>query len=279
MRLYHWGLLIAIPLALISSQRGRQFFLDWAPIFAFWFVYDRLRLLQPFLLGRVAVQWPDDLEVWLFGWLGGGEAPAIAWRHWLAGNLQSVYGMAISNIAQFVYLSHLFLLYLWLGYLWFRGRSRARDRDNFVTHVRAFTFLHFVGILIYLVLPAAPPWWVSLHGFAQPTAELVANTTMAAAMDGAVVQGMIKSASLWFAAIPSLHGAYPVLLLLLALRSRKRWFLIACTVYMGAMFVTTVVLNQHYIIDLLAGALLAFAACRFAYRVKSFACEIGESHP
>ncbi|HSE36384.1 MAG TPA: hypothetical protein VLG74_03720, partial [Blastocatellia bacterium] len=46
---YHWFMLLAVPGALLSGERGRRFFLDWAPLFAFWLVYDRLRLIQPLL--------------------------------------------------------------------------------------------------------------------------------------------------------------------------------------------------------------------------------------
>ena len=117
-----------------------------------------------------------------------------------------------------------------------------------------------MGMALYILLPAAPPWWVSLYGLTQPTADLVAQTNISAGMDRALVQSMIKGASQWFAAIPSLHGAYPVLLLLLALGEKNRMVLLIIAIYGAAMWTATVVLNQHYIIDLLAGMLLAFIA-------------------
>jgi membrane-associated phospholipid phosphatase len=72
---------------------------------------------------------------------------------------------------------------------------------------------------------------------------------------------MIRNASQWFAAVPSLHGAYPVLLLLLCPR-KYRLALGVIALYGCAMWASTVILNQHYVIDLLAGALLAIAAWR-----------------
>jgi membrane-associated phospholipid phosphatase len=83
-------------------------------------------------------------------------------------------------------------------------------------------------------------------------------------MDGVIVQNLIQNASHWFAAVPSLHGAYPVLLLLLSLKERNRLVVILLSVYAVAMWVTTVVLNQHYIVDLLAGAVVAVIAWWFA---------------
>ena len=75
---YHWLMLLAIPAALWAWRIGRQFFVNWAPLFAFWMVYDRLRLVQPHLLDRVAVKTPYLLELWAFGWMTGGEVPAHA---------------------------------------------------------------------------------------------------------------------------------------------------------------------------------------------------------
>ena len=87
---------------------------------------------------------------------------------------------------------------------------------------------------------------------------------MSAAMDGVIVQGLIQNASHWFAAVPSLHGAYPVLLLLLSIKDRSRVMIALLSVYAAAMWVTTVILNQHYIVDLLAGAVIAAIAWWFA---------------
>ena len=126
--------------------------------------------------------------------------------------------------------------------------------------MRAFAYLNFAAIAIYLLLPVAPPWWVSLYGTTQPTAELLTSLRMNEAMDGRLVTALIRNAAQWFAAVPSLHGAYPVLLALLAVRERDRRLLFGLMVYAAAMWCATVVLNQHYVIDLIAGGWLACAA-------------------
>jgi inositol phosphorylceramide synthase catalytic subunit len=267
-RSYHWFLLAVIPAAVLTADRGRQFFLDWAPLFAFWLVYDRLRLLQPLLINRVSVETPYALERWAFGWLTGGQAPAHAARAWLASSAGEVAGPVISWAAQLVYLSHLFALPIFLIWLWVRGKSSAIHRERFTRHIIAFSAMSFMAIIIYLLLPVAPPWWVSLHGIAKPTPELLAETKINAAMDGALIQGMIKNAAQWFAAVPSLHGAYPTLLFLLGLRDRSRKALELILVYGVAMWAATVMLNQHYIIDLIAGALIAIAAWQITPRIK-----------
>jgi inositol phosphorylceramide synthase catalytic subunit len=266
-RTYHWFMLIAIPGAFLAAERGRQFFLDWAPLFAFWLVYDRLRLLQPSMLYRVAVETPYLIERWAFGWATGGDAPAHAARLWLLANhSEAPLSQAALWMAQAIYFSHLLLVPLLLILFWLRGIKSEEGRNRFTHYMRAFAFLNFLAIIVYVLLPVAPPWWISAHGFAQPTAGLIAQTHMSAGMDGALVQGMIKTAPQWFAAVPSLHGAYPVLLLLLALRNRSRGMILSIALYLVAMWTATVVLNQHYIIDLVAGAALAAVAWILAAR-------------
>ena len=83
LRGYHWLMLGAIPAALLSAERGKRFFLDWSSLFAFWLVYDRLRLVQPLLYARVAVEHPFLIERSAFGWLAEGAVPAHAAHSWL----------------------------------------------------------------------------------------------------------------------------------------------------------------------------------------------------
>ncbi len=260
LKIYHWFLLLAIPGAIFAAERGRRFFLDWLPLFAFWLGYDRLRLVQPFLLSRVIVETPHKLEIWLFGWLFADRTPPHAVRLWLAGHAGDWYGQALSLAAQLIYLSHIFIFPLLMLFWWLRSAWFGDSREIFVRHLKAFTILNGLAIVTYLVMPVAPPWWVSLYGHGQPTAELVGQTQIAAAMDGALIQKMIATAPMWFGAVPSLHGAYPVLFFLLAFRKRKALRLTAIALYGAAMWFSTVALNQHYLIDLLAGAGFALAA-------------------
>ena len=257
-RNYHWFMLLAIPGALLSAERGRRFFLDWAPLFAFWLVYDRLRLIQPLLYNRVSVEHPFLIERTVFGWLTKGMVPAHAAYAWMS-SAHGATATIVVWVAQIIYFSHLFLVPVVIVVLWVLGLSSERYRTAFLQHVRAFTILNFSAIVVYLLFPVAPPWWVTLNGVATPTPDLVSHANMASAMHGTLIQAMIRNASQWFAAVPSLHGAYPVLLLLL-LPEKNRLMLAALAVYGCAMWCATVLLNQHYVIDLIAGGLLAIAS-------------------
>ena len=256
-RFYHWFLLVAIPFALWSGDRARRFFIDWAPLFAFWLVYDRLRLIQPWLYGRVSVEPAYRIERSVFGWMASGAVPAHAAHTWFS-NHTSALARGVDWLAQAVYFSHLLFVPLFILALWLVGEHRKQYRVLFVRFIRAFTLLNFSAIAIYLLIPVAPPWWVTLNGMAQPTADSVGQLNMSAAMNGLLIQGMISNASQWFAAVPSLHGAYPVLMFLLFSKRGTRAGRTGLVIYGVAMWTATVVLNQHYIVDLIAGAVLAF---------------------
>ncbi len=266
-RVYHLFLLLAVAGALVAADAGRRFFVDWGPIFGTWVTYDRLRLAQPWLLERVGVAWPYELERALFGWLAGGRTPPHAARAWLAAHASSPIWAGTAMSLEVVYLSHVFAYPAMLLGLWLQGRASALWRGRFVRFTRAFVVLNLLGFAIYVLLPTAAPWWISAHGFAQPTAELVAATDLAAGMDGTIISETIKTAPNWFAAVPSLHGGYPVLLLLLLWRERSRRALAAAAVYGSIMWVATVALNQHYIVDLVAGAAVAWLAYVLSERI------------
>jgi hypothetical protein len=227
---------------------------------ATWLAYDRFRLVQPSLLPYVGVEWPHRLELALFGWLAGGQIPAHAARAWLAAHAASPLWSGAVVALEVVYVSHIFTYPLLFLAWWLRGLKRAVDHERFVRHAMAFAIVNALGFVGYVLAPAAPPWWVTLHGMQQPTPDLVATVNLAAALDGALIQKTLATAPNWFAAVPSLHGAYPVLLFLLAWRGRSRPWLATIAVYGAAMWVATVALNLHYVVDLFLGAAVAAAA-------------------
>jgi hypothetical protein len=253
LRWYHLGLVLAIPAVLISGERGRQFVVDWAPLLVFWLAYDWLRIVQPHVLAYVGVSWPYRLELWAFGWMAGGEVPPHALRNWFAANGSDPLVGTLHVGLEVVYASHVIAYPLLFLCWWWQGLRRREQAARFHLHVWAFTVLNVIGFAGYVMLPSAPPWWVSIHGQTQPTAELLAGLSLAAGIDGAFTASLIATAPDQFAAVPSLHGAYPVLLGLLAGRRRPAWF-VAIVGYGALMWFATVALNLHYVIDLVAGA-------------------------
>ena len=63
-----------------------------------------------------------------------------------------------------------------------------------------------------------------------------------------------------FAAIPSLHAAYPLLTVLYGSLSKRFWLHIAFALFTLSVWFSAVYSRHHYVLDVLAGAMVALTA-------------------
>jgi hypothetical protein len=120
-----------------------------------------------------------------------------------------------------------------------------------------FFLVNLLGFVIYYTYPAAPPWYVQEHGFIFH-ASTPGNTGGLARFDRYfnvhIFQSIYAKGSNVFAAMPSLHSAYPVIVIYYGLKNRVGVILniILCTVMVG-IWLTAVYTSHHYILDVLSG--------------------------
>jgi membrane-associated phospholipid phosphatase len=137
--------------------------------------------------------------------------------------------------------------------LFFRDRRKA-----FVLSL-GFLVTNLLGWIIWLLYPAAPPWYVDQHGLAL-VADVAANPAGLARLDAFLgvplaAHFYAKNADV-FGAMPSLHVAYGVLTawVVAPLGGGLRIFTLC---FAAAIAFSAVYLRHHYILDVLAGVLLA----------------------
>jgi hypothetical protein len=125
----------------------------------------------------------------------------------------------------------------------------------------AFVLLNLAGFVTYHVYPAAPPWYFHAHGCAVDLTTLAnpgPNLTRVDALLGLpLFAGLYGQSSSVFGAVPSLHVAYPLLMLLVGWPMhgvRGRALLVAYFLWMSF---AAVYLDHHWVIDVVAGALYA----------------------
>jgi membrane-associated phospholipid phosphatase len=118
----------------------------------------------------------------------------------------------------------------------------------------------FLGYALYVIFPAAPPrlflareYTKNLYGYPQFFSRLNAEAFSLLPVDSR-------------AAFPSLHTAVSVVMLSCAWRHLRTWFWIALPLAMG-LWVSTIYLRHHYVVDLLAGFALAPVALAAAPRL------------
>jgi membrane-associated phospholipid phosphatase len=125
-----------------------------------------------------------------------------------------------------------------------------------------------------LTFPAAPPWYVDQYGLGPAHLEAVASAAGAARFDAFF--GIHYFASFYarskdvFGAMPSLHVAYPVVVVLAVWNVRPRWVRVLAVAWAALIAFAAVYLNHHYVIDVIAGVIaagIAYGAALLGERV------------
>lgn len=239
---------------------------DWLPLLAVLFAYDLVRGLanevggylfnlpywasspgHPGSMARAHLTEPLGADTFMFG----GHVPTV----WLQQHLYDV-GVAhwYDRVAVPIYLSHFLVSLILAIVLW------CVNYRLFKSYLATLVTLTLVTLATYLLYPAAPPWMASLNGHL-PDVHRVVQSTLSVlggeTLNSAVEKGAAYSNPV--AAMPSLHAAIPMMLLLFfwpEVRVRGRLFLATYALAMGTTLVYT---GEHYVIDVLVGWLYAAA--------------------
>jgi membrane-associated phospholipid phosphatase len=118
-----------------------------------------------------------------------------------------------------------------------------------------FFILSFAGALTFAVLPTAPPWSAAQEFHKIPQVERIASHgwEVLHLEEPAVLLQRGRAIANPYAAIPSLHAGWALLLSITLwpyVRRRWRFLLVAYPVAMGASLVYS---GEHYVVDVLIG--------------------------
>jgi membrane-associated phospholipid phosphatase len=136
-----------------------------------------------------------------------------------------------------------------------------RDYSGLLRFTWAFLALNVAGFITYHLYPAAPPWYFHRYGCHVDLTTHASEGPNLARVDAWLgikyFAGFYGRSSDVFGAVPSLHVAYPLLVLLDGFR-RFRWLGRALLVlfYLSMCF-SAVYLDHHWLIDVVIGSLYA----------------------
>ncbi|MEM6319557.1 MAG: phosphatase PAP2 family protein [Bacteroidota bacterium] len=244
----HWHLCLALLVAYFAFPLSRKIF--WAFLFfiIYWLIYDSLRVYPNYMVNPVSIENLYNLEKSIFGIQtdSGLLTPnefAKANSHWF-----------LDVLAPSFYLCWVPLPMLFVIYLFFT------DKSTMARFTAAFLLINIIGLIIYYIYPAAPPWYVEKYGF-----EFIAGTPGSAArllrfdefFGVDIFKNMYEKNGNVFAAIPSLHSAFPVLLVYYGVKKRLIVASIFFFTILGGIWFAAVYTNHHYIIDVLLGGTAA----------------------
>lgn len=244
---------LILLLGALFIRRTRGFLLDWIPFLFILISYDFLRGFADNLGARVHIQELIDADLVLFGYL-----PTVELQKIMFNPSSPAWYDYIWTVQYFMH----FVLPLSFGFLlWIHDRGKFRQ---FVTGI---VLLSYAAWITYMAYPAAPPWMAKRDGYIHEPLHKIMSTTFKAFPEKLQLPTVYHNFNPNpVAAMPSLHAAYPFLVFLFALRFFK-WKGLFFFPYVASMWFAIVYLGEHYVIDVVFGALYALLAYLLAKEV------------
>jgi len=156
-----------------------------------------------------------------------------------------------------------------------------RDYPALQRFTWSFLALNVAGFITYHVYPAAPPWYFHKYGCVVDLATHASEGPNLARVDAwlgfSYFGGMYGRSSDVFGAVPSLHVAYPLLLLLDGF-SRHRWLGRGLLIWFYlSMCFAAVYLDHHWVFDIVVGSVYAIVISSLVRR--AFNARVGVTLP
>ncbi len=239
---------------LVAGFGSRVFLRHLAPFLVLFILYFALSGLADDLNDTVHYMPMAHFDMWL----GGGELPT----RWLQGHMWDGQVRWYDFYFYLLYTAHFITPLVVAVLIW------KRRPEMYWTYVGAIMGLSFAAFVTYVVFPAAPPWLSSdyhlipqIHRVSHDIWEAVGITdpdTLYSRLSPNLV-----------AAVPSLHSAYPLLILIFLSRLfgwRRVWWV---AIYPVSLWIGIVYMGEHYVFDILAGLLYTLIACLVSFRVTA----------
>ena len=251
LRVEHLGAVSFLLITFFANKKTRNITLGFGFFIIYAILYDSLRVWPNHEFNPVHILEPFNLEKKLFGINLNGTV--VIPGEYLFAHKTDIQ----SFISGVFYLTWVPFPLAFAFYLYFKNKKLLIDFG--------FTFLltSLVGFVFYYLYPAAPPWYKIYYG-TELDLSILSSAAGLIEFDRLVsfplFENMYTRNSNVFAAIPSLHAAYPLVLLYFGIKNRVKWmsvvfFLDIIGIWFGAVYTL-----HHYIIDLLLGSLCAIIA-------------------
>jgi hypothetical protein len=246
-----WAILLFLTAILLGQWKA--FLRDWIPVVLLIFGYEFMHGFAYQLIEQENRTIHVTPMITADRWMFFGHLPTL----WLQSKLYvpgTVHWYDV--LAMVMYIMHfvfplIFAFIVWIG-------SKRRFWEFSIT----FLLMSYIGFTIYLLYPAAPPWmasqWGVIHGVQSPFNQAYQSLVPHQYDNLNVVQIWNNAGGNPVAAMPSLHAAYPWITMLFAVKFfGKRGLLLVP--YNLALWFAVIYLGDHYVIDVIAGIILATA--------------------
>lgn len=234
----------------LYSQKTRKFILGFSIFIFYWILFDFMKAFPNYKYGNVHIEEIHTLEKFLFG-MKSNDVLITPNEFWIQNHHP-----LLDALSGLFYLLWIPVPLLFAGYLFFK------DTDEFLAFSFTFFLINVIGFIIYYVYPVAPPWYLQYNGTAfDPNtpgnpAGLARFDTM---FQTNIFSSLYSKSSNVFAAMPSLHAAYPLLVFVYGIRSRLGIMNFLFGTIMTGIWFAAIYSSHHYLVDVIAGILCGVA--------------------
>ncbi|MES2647883.1 MAG: phosphatase PAP2 family protein [Bacteroidota bacterium] len=232
-----------------ATPLSRKFVTGFSIFIIYWVIFDYMKAFPNYRYNAIHIESLYNAEKHFFGIVHNGST--ITPNEFLKLHTNNL----LTVISGIFYLCWIPVPLAFATYLFFT------NKPLFFKFSLTFLWVNLLGFVIYYVYPAAPPWYVALNGFS-----LIENTpgnpAGLAAFDAyfnmPVFKSLYAKSSNVFAAMPSLHSAYPLIVVyysrktILPLSVKLFLVLVAFGIWFGAVYT-----SHHYLLDVIAGIFTA----------------------
>jgi membrane-associated phospholipid phosphatase len=239
---------------IFKKAKFKNFTELWVPFIAAIMFYEFVRGyvddLSP--TRHITLYWIYNLESKILGTL-----PVIYFRSLPQSLHFTIINIFLFFYGMFFYYPLLIGLFVWL-----------KSPDMFKDFAKRFLLVTYIGLFFYTLMPTAPPWLIPEIAGQGIQRYLYSHTILNGSVKVSILEYFIYGNAV--AAFPSLHVAWPFFSSIFLIKSFKNKYLyltLAIPILIG---VSVVITGEHYIIDILAGWLLAFVVVNFDFNKIRF---------
>lgn len=253
--------LVVPPALALATPATKRLFVGIYPLGVVALLYDAMQLVRDVGISAERVHVCDlrQLEIALFGVTVDGRRTTV--HDWL----QAHSTPALDLLFAVPYGTFLFA-YIATGLFLWRRSHRALVRFAW-----CFLILNVGGLLTHHLYPAAPPWYFHAHGCEVDVGAAASEGPNLARVDAWIgvpyFRGMYGRASEVFGAMPSLHVAYPLVIMLEGWPWLGALGRAGTVAFFGTMCVAAVYLDHHWVVDVVVGLAYGLGSIAIVRRI------------
>lgn len=243
-RVEHWILFYLVVSLYYFNRVTRSFCKSMFPFAIFWVFYDSMRLVPNYTVNHVHIQEVYNLDKYLFGIYDNGVK--ISLNEYLSKYHKPIFDF----LSGFFYINWIPVPFL------FGVFAFIKDKLLVYSFANNFLFVNLLGFCFFYIYPAAPPWYVAEYGFVE-NFDMMGNMGNLKYFDAIVgkdiFKGLYQINANVFASMPSLHSAYPLIVLYYAMKLKNKWITFGFSFFCVGIWCSAVYSNHHYVIDVIGG--------------------------